>query len=128
MQTRETVSSTVGYRFILPATLPADFSGITYLVEKDGEDTYAQAQWSVGEGLVIFRMVPHDADIGNIEEGYDEGYYEYEMTAGTSEVECVADSDGIYAASWADSDYDYLIVSDRALSDGEVTAMATSLS
>ncbi len=125
--TREAVSATVGYYFAVPATLPTDFSDAAYLAGESDGSSFALAQWSVGDGMVVFRMVPHDIDAGDVEEGYGDGYYEYEMTAGAVEVECIAGADGIYAARWADADYEYLIVSDRALSDSEVAAMATSL-
>ena len=127
IQTREAVSNTVGYHFALPTSLPTDFSGVTYLVENSDEGTFAQAQWSVGDGTVIFRMIPHDVEIDNLEESYGEGYYEYEMMAGATEVECIAGVDGIYAASWADPDYEYIIITDRTLTEQEVAAMTESL-
>lgn len=127
IQTSEMVSSAIGYHFTLPTSLPADFSGLTYFVEKSGADTFAQAKWSVGDGKVIFRMAPHDVDIGDLEEGYGEGYYEYEMMAGATEIECIAGVDGIYAAFWADPEYEYAIISDRVLTEQEITAMAESL-
>ncbi|HWP80684.1 MAG TPA: hypothetical protein VN446_08585 [Candidatus Acidoferrum sp.] len=129
-RSREAVSQTVGFHFILPAALPADFSGVTYLVEKSGEGAFAAAQWTVGDGSAVFRMVPHDVDAGDvddIEESYGEGYYEYELMLGAAQVECIAGADGIYAVRWADPDYEYLIVSDRALSEDEIAAMAESL-
>lgn len=127
IRTREMVSSTIGYHFTLPTSLPADFSGLTYFVERNGVDTFAQAQWSAGDGKAIFRMAPHDVEIGDLEEGYGEGYYEYEIMADATEIQCIAGVDGIYAASWADSDYEYSIISDRVLTEEEVTAMAESL-
>jgi len=128
LQSREMVSNAIGYRFILPTSIPSDFSGITYFVEKSGKGAFAQAQWSVGDGKAIFRMVPHDMDLDDLEESYGEGYYEYEMMADTTQVECIAGADGIYAASWADPDYEYIIITDRTLTEQEVAAMAKSLS